>query len=105
VQGILQHRPGVTLLRAMHGGTGVQLAIDNRPDLVLLDLHLPDMTGEEALVRLRATPATRDIPVLAVSAETDTEVIARLRVLGIQGFVHKPLDVERFLEVIDAALA
>ena len=105
VQGILEHRPGVTLLRAMHGGTGVQLAIDNRPDLVLLDLHLPDMTGEEALVRLRATPATRDIPVLAVSAETDTEVIARLRVLGIQGFVHKPLDVERFLEVIDAALA
>ncbi len=63
------------------------------------------MTGEEALTRLRATPATRDIPVLAVSAETDTEVIARLRVLGIQGFVHKPLDVKRFLEVIDAALA
>jgi PAS domain S-box-containing protein len=105
VQGILEHRPGVTLLRAMHGGKGVQLAIDHRPDLVLLDLHLPDMSGEEALVRLRATPATRDIPVLAVSAETDTDVIARLRVLGIQGFVHKPLDVERFLAVIDAALA
>jgi PAS domain S-box-containing protein len=105
VQGILEHRPGVTLLRAMHGGMGVQLAIDHRPDLVLLDLHLPDMTGEEALVRLRATPATRDIPVLAVSAETDPDVIARLRALGIQGFVHKPLDVERFLAVIDAALA
>ncbi len=105
VQGILEHRPGVTLLRAMHGGKGVQLAIDHRPDLVLLDLHLPDMTGEEALVRLRATPATRDIPVLAVSAGTDTDVIARLRVLGIQGFVHKPLDVEHFLAVIDAALA
>jgi signal transduction histidine kinase/CheY-like chemotaxis protein len=104
VQGILEHRPSVTLLRAMHGGTGVQLAIDHRPDLVLLDLHLPDMTGEEALSRLRATPATRDIPVLAVSAETDADVIARLRVLGIQGFVHKPIDVERFLTMIDAAL-
>jgi PAS domain S-box-containing protein len=105
VQGILEHRPGVTLLRAMHGGTGVQLAIDHRPDLVLLDIHLPDMTGEEALIRLRATPATRDIPVLAVSAETDADVIGRLRVLGIQGFVHKPFDVERFLAAIDAALA
>jgi PAS domain S-box-containing protein len=104
VQRILEHRPGVTLLRAMHGGKGVQLAIDHRPDLVLLDLHLPDMTGEEALVRLRATPATRDIPVLAVSAGTDTDAIARLRVLGIEGFVHKPLDVEHFLAAIDAAL-
>jgi CheY-like chemotaxis protein len=89
----------------MHGGKGLQLAIDHRPDLVLLDLHLPDMTGEEALVRLRATPATRDIPVLAVSAETDPDAIARLHVLGIQGFVHKPLDVEHFLAVIDAALS
>ena len=104
VQGILEHRPGLTLLRAMHGGTGVRLAADHRPDLVLLDLHLPDMSGEEALTRLRADPATRDIPVLAVTAETDSEAIARIRALGIQGFVTKPIDVARFLFEIDAAL-
>ena len=104
VQGILEHRPGITLLRAMHGGTGVRLAADHRPDLVLLDLHLPDMSGEEALTRLRADPATRDIPVLAVSAETDSEAIGRIRALGIQGFVTKPIDVGRFLSAIDAAL-
>ena len=104
VQGILEHRPGITLLRAMHGGTGVRLAADHRPDLVLLDLHLPDMSGEEALTRLRADPSTRDIPVLAVSAETDSEAIGRIRALGIQGFVTKPIDVGRFLSEIDAAL-
>jgi PAS domain S-box-containing protein len=104
VQGILEHRPGITLLRAMHGGTGVQLAVDHRPDLVLLDLHLPDMSGEEALIRLRADPVTRDLPVIAVSAETDAEAIARVRMIGIQGFVTKPIDVGRFLSEIDAAL-
>jgi DNA-binding response OmpR family regulator len=104
VQGILEHRPGITLLRAMHGGTGVQLAVDHRPDLVLLDLHLPDMSGEEALIRLRADPVTRDLPVIAVSAETDAEAIARIRMIGIQGFVTKPIDVGRFLSEIDAAL-
>lgn len=104
VQGILQHRPGITLLRAMHGGTGVRLAQDHRPDLVLLDMHLPDMSGEEALSRLRADPVTRDVPVLAVSAETDADAIGRLRAIGIQGFVTKPIDVGRFLASIDAAL-
>jgi PAS domain S-box-containing protein len=104
VQGILEHRPGITLLRAMHGGTGVQLAMDHLPDLVLLDLHLPDMPGEEALARLRAAPRTKDIPVIAVSAETDSRAIERLQTLGIQGFVNKPIDVERFLELIDTAL-
>jgi CheY-like chemotaxis protein/anti-sigma regulatory factor (Ser/Thr protein kinase) len=104
VQGILEHRPGITLLRAMHGGTGVRLALDHRPDLVLLDMHLPDMSGEEALARLRADPVTRDIPVLAVSAETDADAIGRLRAIGIQGFVTKPIDVARFLSLIDTAL-
>jgi PAS domain S-box-containing protein len=104
VQGILEHRPGITLLRAMHGGTGVRLALDHRPDLVLLDMHLPDMSGEEALTRLRADPVSRDIPVLAVSAETDADAIDRLRAIGIQGFVTKPIDVGRFLASIDAAL-
>jgi PAS domain S-box-containing protein len=104
VQGILEHRPGITLLRAMHGGTGVQLAMDHRPDLVLLDLHLPDMPGEEALARLRAAPHTRNVPVIAVSAETDPHAIERLRALGIQGFVTKPIDVDRFLDLIDSTL-
>jgi PAS domain S-box-containing protein len=104
VQGILEHRPGITLLRAMHGGTGVQLAMDHRPDLVLLDLHLPDMPGEEALARLRAAPRTRDIPVITVSAETDARAMARLEALGIQGSVTKPIEVDRFLALIDATL-
>jgi DNA-binding response OmpR family regulator len=88
----------------MHGGAGVELAIDHRPDLVLLDLHLPDMSGEQTLVRLRGNARTRDIPVIAVSAETDTDVIARLRVIGIEGFVTKPIDVQHFLALIDATL-
>jgi PAS domain S-box-containing protein len=104
VQRILDHRPGITLLRAMHGGTGIQLTRDQRPDLVLLDLHLPDMSGEEVLVRLRSEPRTRDVPVVAVSAETNPEVIERMRQLGIRAFFPKPIDVERFLDLVDETL-
>ena len=80
------------------------MAMDRRPDLVLLDLHLPDMPGEEALARLRAAPRTRDIPVITVSAETDARALARLEALGIQGSVAKPIEVDRFLALIDATL-
>lgn len=104
VQRILDHRPGITLLRAMHGGMGIQLAGDQRPDLVLLDVHLPDMTGDEVLVRLKGDSRTEGIPVIVVSAGTSEQAIARLRDLGIRAFLPKPIDVEGFLNLIDDTL-
>lgn len=104
VQRILARRPGTTLLRATLGEVGFQLARDHRPDLVLLDLHLPDMGGEETLSRLRAEPRTESIPVIVMSSEQRERPTERLRALGIAGFMPKPIDIHAFLELVDRTL-
>ena len=104
VQRILARRPGTTLLRATLGEVGFQLARDHRPDLVLLDLHLPDMGGEETLSRLRAEPRTEAIPVIVMSSEQRERPTDRLRALGIAGFMPKPIDIHAFLELVDRTL-
>ena len=105
VQQILAHRPRTTLLRAMLGEVGLKLAHDHRPDLVLLDLHLPDMSGEDALEQLRQTEHTRTVPVLVLSSEQRAHPTERIRSLGISGYLRKPFDVPEFLAMIDRALA
>jgi PAS domain S-box-containing protein len=105
VQQILGHRPGTTLLRATLGEVGLQLARDDRPDLVLLDLHLPDMGGEEVLSRLRVEPRTEAMPVIVMSSEQRERPTADLHALGIAGFMPKPIDVHAFLELVDRTLA
>jgi PAS domain S-box-containing protein len=105
VQRILAHRPATTLLRATLGEVGLQLAREQQPDLVLLDLHLPDMGGEETLARLRAEPETAAIPVVVMSSEQRERPTEPLRQLGIAGFMPKPIDVHAFLELVDGALA
>src|SRR5205807_980931 len=64
VEDILERRPSVRVLPAMLGRVGIDLAKQHRPDLVLLDLHLPDIGGDEVLAALRADPGTRDIPIV-----------------------------------------
>src|SRR6185312_13479424 len=64
LQGILERRPSVRLIPAMLGRLGLDLAREHRPHLVLLDLHLPDLPGEQVLVELQADETTRDIPVV-----------------------------------------
>lgn len=100
----LAHRPGVRLMAAMQGGQGVELAALHRPDLILLDLHLPDLTGEEVFRRLRADPATRDIPVVVLSADATPGRAARLRSAGALDYLTKPLDIRQFLRVLDESL-
>jgi len=102
---ILTHRPRVKLVAAMQGRLGVELAREHCPDLVLLDLHLPDISGEEALHLLRSDPRTRDIPVIVTSAEADSDSIQRLLAAGADDYLTKPLEVKRFLELVDAYLA
>jgi len=105
VQQILARRPGTTLLRATLGEVGLQLARDHRPDLVVLDLHLPDMGGEETLSRLRAEPRTESIPVIVMSSEQRDRLTADVRALGIAGFMPKLIDIHAFLELVDRTLA
>jgi CheY-like chemotaxis protein/two-component sensor histidine kinase len=101
IQSILADRPNITLLSALQGEMGVYLAAEHRPDLVLLDMHLPDIQGDEVLRRLQADERTRDTPVIMVSADATTSTVDRLMRAGAAGYLTKPLDVNDFLSTVD----
>ena len=105
VETILGERPEVTLLVAQQGSLGLELAREHMPALVLLDLHLPDVSGEEVLRRLRADPRTAGISVVMVSADATSGQLARLREAGAEGYLTKPFQIEQFLSVIDGVPA
>jgi signal transduction histidine kinase/CheY-like chemotaxis protein len=101
VERILGRRSGVTLLSAMQGRIGLELARDHQPDLILLDRHLPDLPGDEVLQLLREDPQTRNIPVVILSADASPAQIQRLLAAGARAYVTKPLDVATLLKVVD----
>jgi CheY-like chemotaxis protein len=82
----------------------VDLARQHQPDAILLDLNLPDLSGFEVLRILRADPATRDIPVIVISADATRDQIKRLLDAGARAYVTKPLDVAQFVHVVGDAL-
>jgi signal transduction histidine kinase/CheY-like chemotaxis protein len=102
IQALLSEREHIELLPAMTGRLGLELAREHRPDLVLLDQHLPDMTGAEVLHRLKADPETRDLPIVVVSADATPGQIRRMLALGADDYLTKPLSLPRFLEVVGA---
>jgi PAS domain S-box-containing protein len=97
---VFASRPGVTLLSASSGSAGLELA-QTLPDLVLLDLHLPDLTGQEILARLRRDPATESIPVVVLSADAYPKRIAELRELGVDDYLSKPLDLVQLIATVE----
>jgi len=104
IERVFAGRPQFRLLSAMQGRLGLELARENGPDLILLDLHLPDIPGDEVLRQLRQDPATRRIPVVMISADATHGQVKRLLAAGADDYLTKPLDVKRFLETVDAAL-
>jgi PAS domain S-box-containing protein len=105
VQRILSRRTDVELIPAMQGEIALELAQLHQPDLILLDLHLPGISGEQVLKRLRQESATRHLPVIVVSADATAGQPQRLLDAGAQGYLTKPLDVRRFIDVVDETLA
>ena len=105
VERILTRRPAVTLIPAMVGAVAQDLARDRRPDLVLLDLHLPDMTGEEVMRRLRADPVTSHIPIVVLSADATQDHIDRLLADGATAYLTKPFAFGDLLRTVDDLLA
>jgi PAS domain S-box-containing protein len=101
IETILLGRPEITLIPALQGQLGLDLAWEHDPDVILLDLHLPDVTGAEVLRRLRQDARTRATPVIVISADATSGQADRLIELGAQGYLTKPLDVDRFLAVLD----
>ena len=103
VERIVARRPQVELLVAMQGSVGLDLARQHHPSLVLLDLHLPDMAGEEVLRHLVADPRTSTIPVVVLSADATPGQVQRLRAEGAADYLTKPIDIPRLLAILDGA--
>src|SRR5262249_38259938 len=104
VEEILQSRPSVTVLPAGMGRLGFDLATEHDPDLILLDLHLPDIDGDEVLAMLRADDRTSDIPVVVLSAAATERTPATLLAAGAGGYLTKPIGVRELLETVDQYL-
>ncbi len=98
---VLRRHGGTRLIVAADGRTGLDLAARHCPDLVLLDLHLPDLTGEEVLDRLRRSPVTAGVTVVAVSADATRAQIDRMLALGAATYVTKPFDVSVIGRLVD----
>jgi CheY-like chemotaxis protein len=105
IEQVLARRPGVRLLSAMQGRLGLELAREHRPSLVLLDLQLPDMPGDEVLRRLREDPRTSQIPVVVISADASPGQVQRMLSAGAQTYLTKPIDVREFLRILDETVA
>jgi PAS domain S-box-containing protein len=105
IEHIIVHRPRVKLVAAMQGRLGLDLAREHRPDLILLDLHLPDVSGEDVLRGLRQQPELRNTPVIVISADATRARIERLLEMGVLGYLPKPLDIRKFLQLLDSCLS
>jgi signal transduction histidine kinase/ActR/RegA family two-component response regulator len=99
---IMDRYPGVELIPAMQAAIGLELARQHHPDLIVLDLHLPDMPGTEVLQRLKAEHP--EVPVVVLTADARREQEARVRQLGAADYLTKPLDVAQFVNVLAANL-
>jgi signal transduction histidine kinase len=104
LESIFARRPEITLLTAGRGLEGIEAAIRHHPDLVLLDLDLPDISGLRVLQALRLTNGLETVPVIVVSADATRGQIAKLMAAGAADYVTKPLDVAVLLRAVDAAL-
>jgi PAS domain S-box-containing protein len=100
IEQVLAEQPHIQLITAMQGKLGIELARRHAPDLILLDLHLPDLPGWEVLSRLQGDKVTRDIPVVIISADATSRQLKRLMAAGARAYLTKPLDMPEFFRVI-----
>ncbi len=104
VEQLLVRRPELRLLAAADGTLGVEFARVYQPDVILMDINLPGISGIEAMAMLRADPAMAHIPVIALSANAVPRDIARALEAGFLSYLTKPIKVNQFMEALDAAL-
>ena len=101
---ILQAK-GYATLQAVDGLSGVRLALENRPDLVLMDIQLPDINGIEAFTRIRANADTAAVPVVAFTASVTPLDRNRITDAGYDGFIGKPINLKEFLAIVQQVIA
>jgi CheY-like chemotaxis protein len=105
VERVFQRRDDVDVIHAIQGRLGVALAREHRPVLILLDLHLPDINGDEVLRQLRADSVLASTPVIIVSADATAGQIQRLLTEGATDYLTKPLDVQELLAALTDAIS
>jgi PAS domain S-box-containing protein len=104
MQRILAPHEHVQLIPAMSGGIALDLARLHQPDLVLLDLHLPDIPGEDVLAQLRQDPTLSGMPIVVLSADATQTQIERLKSRGAYAYLTKPLDLKPFMALLHEVL-
>ena len=95
---------GYRTIEAETGEDAIALASTHAPDLVVMDVHLPGMSGVDALAKMRAAPTTRAIPVLAFTASVMPQDRSEIMAAGFDAFMSKPIDLEAFLQTVADAL-
>jgi two-component system cell cycle response regulator DivK len=103
VRDVLQVK-GFATIEAGTAEEGIQLAASRKPDLILMDIQLPGMSGIEALKHLRADKATAAIPVVAVTASVMQQDRKLITEAGFDGYVGKPINIKEFLDAVRTAL-
>jgi PAS domain S-box-containing protein len=104
IERVLSRRPSIELLSSSEGGACLKLAREHRPNVILLDLNLPDMDGHDVLLGLRNDPLCAGIPVIVISADATRAQIKRLKNAGVRDYLTKPLDIKKFMNVLDQTL-
>ena len=96
---------GYATIEAMTGEEGLKLVAERKPDLVLMDIQLPGISGIEALKRLRADAKTKAIPVVAITASVTPTDRKQITEAGFDAFVGKPINLKEFLDTVKRLLA
>ncbi len=103
VRDVLQAK-GYATIEAGTGEEGIRLAAEHKPDLILMDIQLPGISGIEALRALRASPETAAIPAVAVTASVMQQDRKQITEAGFDGYLGKPLNLKEFLDTVRAML-
>jgi CheY-like chemotaxis protein len=101
VQQIFRSHGGAVVESATHGRSGIERAQRDQPDLILLDMVLPDMTGEEVTAALKADAVTREIPIVILSGASDAAVRNGALEAGASGYLGKPFKIADLLALVD----
>jgi len=101
---VMRQRPGIELRHAPEGGEGLRVLQGGGVDLVFLDMHLPDMSGDDVLRSIWENPQTRTVPVIVLTADASPAVARRVKAAGAADCLTKPLNIKRVLATIDDRL-
>ena len=104
VEDLIARRHDIRLLSATDGNRGIEIALASRPDVILMDINLPGISGIQALKILGADPATAHIPVIALSANAMPRDIEKGLEAGFFRYLTKPIKVNEFMDTLDVAL-